>query len=226
MSTIVFMHVGSDTQQATVMVRSFRSHNPEAQIIQVADMDSPAIEGADEVARWPMPDDNIMLFRMRCFAALPTSDRAWFLDTDMLCHRPLTYLGEGRPQAAVCLRQANGPIKPTFYQGVDILAQYAGKTAMEVYPYLGCATMVDDCDFWSACLTQMENLDPKFHRWFGDQEALRDVVSRGDYNVGRLPDGIYACPPERMNASTAMITHYKGKRKHLMMVRAAQDGIL
>jgi hypothetical protein len=44
-----------------------------------------------------------------------------------------------------------------------------------------------------ACLDALHRLPAKFWRWFGDQEALRNVVNRGTHKIGCLPESIYAC---------------------------------
>lgn len=219
------MHVGGDTRMATLMVRSFRRHNPEFRIVQVADPGSPRIEGIDEVFRQPPRDSNIMLFRMRCFAALPVEEPTWFLDTDMLCNRALALDGPDTG-VAVCRREfhCNAPFN-TRQNGVD-MTEYEGRTLGSLYPYVGCATYVHRTRFWADCQADMEALDPKFHNWYGDQEALRNVVGSGRYQVSMLPESQYACLPEYAPSDDVpYIFHYKGSRKAAMFQRAAAEGL-
>jgi len=226
MPTIAFMHTGDQIELPTLMVRSFRAHNPTFRIVQVADPESPAIEGVDEVVRSPMQDKNIMLFRMRCFAGLPTDDPTWFLDTDMLCNRPLQ-LEEPDTGVAVCLREfGKNMMFNTRFGGMD-MSEYEGRTLGSIYPYVGCATYLNSSRFWSDCLANMEALDPKFYNWYGDQEAIRNIVESGRYKVSMLRERLYACLPEHA-AQTAdpYIFHYKGQRKGEMLKRAAADGLL
>jgi hypothetical protein len=226
MPTIAFMHTGDQIQLPTLMVRSFRRHNPDFRIVQVADPHSPAIAGVDEVARRAMTDRNIMLFRMRCFAALAVEGPTWFLDTDMLCNRPLR-LEEPDTGVAVCLREfGKDAIFNHRFGGMD-MDEYAGRTLGSIYPYVGCATYLNGSDFWADCLRDMEGLDPKFFNWYGDQEAIRNVVESGRRVVGRLRESLYACLPEHAAPSAdPYIFHYKGQRKPLMLQRAAADGLL
>jgi len=219
------MHCGSEVRLPTLMVASFRIHNSDTEIIQVSDLHSPQIAGVDRVHRQAPSDNNIMLFRMRCFASLPVQGPAWYLDTDMLCNRPLAYEGP-IPSVAVCKREFG--LKTPFntqFRGMD-LREYQGKTLGEVYPYLGCATLLNQSDFWSECLSDMEALPAKFHNWYGDQEAIRNTVERGRYSVEWLPESLYACLPEfEIPSMTAYINHYKGPRKALMLARASELGL-
>lgn len=223
MTAIVFLHSGPNVEQPTLMVRSFRKHNPGARLIQVSDPHSPAIAGVDEVARYAVTDRNVMLFRMRCFAATPVDEPTWFLDTDMLCVRPLELVVPDTG-VAVCKREfgLDTVFNPRF-GGMD-LGEYAGRTLGSIYPYVGCATFVHRSDFWRDCLQDMEALDPKFHNWYGDQESLRNVVGSGRHRVEMLPESLYACLPEHADRAAApFIFHYKGQRKAQMRERAAAE---
>lgn len=226
MPTIAFMHTGDQIQLPTIMVRSFRAHNPTSRIVQVSDAQSPAIEGVDDVVRRPMTDSNVMLFRMRCFAALPADEPTWFLDTDMLCSRPLK-LEEPDTGVAVCLREfGKDGIFNHRFGGMD-MAEYAGRTLGSIYPYVGCTTYLNNSRFWSDCLANMEALDPKFFNWYGDQEAIRNVVDSGRHEASMLKESLYACLPEHeAQVSSPYIFHYKGQRKALMLQRAAAQGFL
>jgi hypothetical protein len=227
MTTIVFMHTGPEVELATIMVRSFRRQNPLARIVQVADEHSPVIGGADEIVRHRMTDRNIMLFRMRCFAAFPTTGPTWFLDTDMICNRPLDFAVGAQTSVAVCRRDFDrDAVFNHRFRGMDF-SEYEGRTLGSLYPYVGCATMLNDSNFWMDCLANMEALPAKFHHWYGDQEAIRNIVASGRYEVADLPEQLYACLPEyETPAVLPMISHYKGRRKPLMLERAARDGLL
>lgn len=227
MSTVVFMHIGDDVVLPTIMVRSVRRQNPDVKIVQVADPRAPEIAGVDQVARQPMTDSNIMLFRMRCFAALRTAGPTWYLDTDMICNRPLTYEGLEGPTTAVCLREFDcNTIFNHNFNGMN-LTEYAGRTLGSLYPYIGCATLLNDSRFWIDCLANMEALEPKFFNWYGDQEAIRNIAHSGRYEIGHLRESIYACLPERESPEVPpIISHYKGVRKQLMLERAQREGLI
>jgi hypothetical protein len=227
LATIVFMHVGPDVQLPTIMLRSMRRHNPGLRVIQVADMQSPMIDGVDETVRRPLTDSNIMLFRMRCFAAVPASGPTWYLDTDMICNKTLAFADETQPAVAVCRREFDrNAVFNHRFRGMDF-SEYEGRTLGSLYPYVGCATLLDNSNFWTDCLEDMEALAPKFHHWYGDQEAIRNVVASGRHEVAALPESLYACLPEYETPDVVpTISHYKGARKRLMLERAARDGLI
>jgi len=226
MATVVFMHVGPDVGPPEILVRSVRRHNPEMRIIQVTDQQSVEVAGVDEVVRTPRRHNNPMLFRMECFAALPVLDETWFLDTDMIVRRPLEFIGEPTP-VAVCRRDfgRDDLINPNF-RGMDF-REMTGQTFGQRYPYLGCATRLETQQFWIDALADMLALPPKFHNWYGDQDAIRNVVDSGRYPVGFLPERDYACLPEYEHPQAPpLISHYKGQRKPLMLKQAAADGLI
>jgi hypothetical protein len=145
----------------------------------------------------------------------------------MICNRPLEIEGGGTPQVAVCVREFDpDAVFNHRFRGMD-LKEYAGRTLGSLYPYVGCATYLDRSRFWIDCLADMEALDPKFFNWYGDQEAIRNVVNSGRHHVAELPESRYACLPERETPELRpYVNHYKGGRKALMLQRAEQEGLL
>lgn len=219
------MHVGEATDMPGWMVRSFRKHNPDFRIVQLTDQRTRSIEGVDQVIRYNAVDSNLMLFRMRCFADFDVSGPSWFVDTDMLCARPLQPPSDNL-EVAVCKREFyTQSILDHRFNGLD-MQEYRGRKLGDVYPYVGCVTYLNGSDFWSRCLTDMEALDAKFHNWYGDQEAIRNVVNSGRYAAGHLRESLYACLPEGEPYAPAppFIFHYKGTRKNLMSAKAEADG--
>jgi len=59
-------------------------------------------------------------------------------------------------------------------------------------------------------------LDDKFHYWYGDQEAIKQIASRSDTkNFAYLPEAQFGCLPEYANKieRKPLILHFKGARK-------------
>jgi hypothetical protein len=212
MLRFVFLNVGSETDTAGLLVRSIRRRHKRAIIVQVTDLSSPAVEGVDEVRRLEGDAGSLMEFRLRAFSTMDVNTPTWFLDTDMLLAAPLPRLtGVG-----LCERSfaRDEKIKSKF--GDIDLSEYKGRTLMEVYPILACATFVHRAPLWSRCLDILATLDPKFWRWFGDQEALRIYATSGQAHT-RLPESTYACLPEHFRPGAGVkVLHFKGARKALM----------
>ena len=217
---IVFLHVGNETLFPTLLVRSLRMHNPNASIVQCSDPCSPKIPGVDEVFRFVGDVSNLMTFRLWCFSSLDITIPTLFLDTDMLC------VGSVDPaqaiqdaDVAVCAREFGcQDIINTSFREMD-LSEYSGKTFGEVYPYVACATITRSSKFWKDCLQNLQQLHPKFHFWYGDQEAIRNVANSGAYRVKFLKESIYGCLPDQRDGPTSQpgqasrapqLYHFKG----------------
>ena len=138
-----------------------------------------------------------MTFRLSCFSRIQIDAPTIFLDTDILCVQKVDL-----PQIlhdndiAVCHRQFDTKSLIKADSKRMKLPEYAGRTMGQVYPYIACATVTKSNDFWITCLKNLLELDPKFHVWYGDQEAIRNVVASNKYKTALLPESIYACLPE------------------------------
>lgn len=223
--TFVFLHVGPDASLPALLVRSIRAVHGDAQIIQCSDHATAAVAGVDEVRRFEGDTTTLMTFRLASFAALEQPAPALYLDTDMLCVGPLepqSMLGDC--EVAVCSREfGRAALFNTRFGGLD-LTEYAGKTIGEIYPYVACATVTRGAAFWADCLANLASLPPKFRRWYGDQEAIRNVVSLGKYRTAHLPESVYGCLPERRTNDSAAprLLHFKGAARKPLMLEYAK----
>jgi hypothetical protein len=235
MLNVVFFHVGDDISMPNIMVRSVRKHNPDANIIQATDLETPQVEGIDEVRRFPGQARSIMLFRMECFSKIDTSTPCWFLDTDMVCLKRLALPETGGVDRTVAVleRKFNLDAKlPRSANGVD-LSRYRERPIGKVFPYVGCVVFLSNSDFWNECLEEYYKLDDALRNWWGDQEALKRVVRKkdrlnllksllpffgpGTEKVIKLPETTYACLPEfETSAEKPFLLHFKGPRKEMI----------
>jgi len=227
-----FLYVGVDTTAPSILVRSIRAHNPEARIIQCSDRDSPEIAGVDRVFRLNKhgPKLLMMTFRLQCFAQLDIAEPTLFLDADMMCLASLDPAGILRDNdVAVCEREFETMLAFNLkFMDLDF-GEYAGKVLGEIYPYVACATITKSGSFWSDALELLLGMHPKFHSWYGDQEAIRDLVKGGKYRVTFLPESIYArLPDQPVRVGTkSKIYHFKGSaRKRVMVDLARKAGYL
>jgi hypothetical protein len=214
----------------TILTRSLRAAHGEVHITQCTDRVTPAVEGVDDVARFDGNISRLMTFRLEAFARFHQVGPTFFLDTDMICLRPLD--SEAALQGkdiAICRREYEPQtlVNP-HAMGMD-LAEYRGKTLDEVYPYLACAVVTRTPDFWAACRDALETMPEKFRIWFGDQEAMRVVVDSGRFTAAWLGESSYACLLDMETGRNAqpMICHFKGQaRKPLMLSTARRLGLL
>ena len=224
--TFVFLHVGADTQLPRLLTASIRRLQPGARVIQCADDATPEILAVDRVHRMKGDVSRLMTFRLGAFASLQLTGPAIYLDTDMLCVGqvdPAQALGAN--EAAVCRREFDrDALFNTGFRGMD-LRQYEGCTLDAVYPYLACATVTRDAAFWASCLRELEQMPEQFHRWYGDQEALRKVVDEGAYRVGHLPESRFARLPDRPvpTGTDVRLLHFKGAARKALMLSCARQ---
>jgi hypothetical protein len=226
MLRVAFLHVGQDTTLPKILVRSIREQNPEARVTQCTDRVSPTVDGVDDVIRIDGDTSRLMTFRLHCFAGLSFNEPTLFLDTDMVCADRIDAAGElGDHDVAVCVREYNKDmlLDPA---AMDIdLREYAGRTLDDVYPYLACAVIARNADFWLECFDNLNSLPDKFHRWFGDQEAMRNVIGAGGRSVGRLGESLYACLPDMVRdpAHRPKLFHFKGPTRKQWMIDGARE---
>ncbi len=114
----------------------------------------------------------------------------------------------------------------TSFKGMD-LAEYEGKTLGEVYPIIACFTVTRSPRFWQECLANLMQLDGKFHYWYGDQEAMRNVVRTDRFKVRYLPESKVACLPEYADpANLPLGLHFKGPARKEWMIPAFNQLLL
>ena len=218
MTNFVFLHVGADPY-VELLVHSIRKTNPNARVIQCTDKLTEKVHGTTEIYRHNGDTSNLMTFRLEAFSALRLQEPAIYLDTDMIV------LGEISPEAilkdsqVICCKRSferDSPINTSF-RGMD-LSEYQHQTLAEVYPIIACFTITEDSSFWLECFEDLIKLDQKFHRWYGDQEAMRNVASSGKFRINYLPESHIACLPEFAQKDISpLCLHVNGGQRKVWM---------
>ena len=214
--TFVFFRTGTEEEISYTrkFVESLRESNPDSRIIMCTDSKTPIIDGTE---RFELDSDStdFMEYRLRIYAALGLKYPAMYLDDDMIIRSeifPDALLGKER--ALFCERSfdRDNSFNPDI-KGLSF-KEHQGKTMAEVFPYLACATVTKDHAVWSELLGILNHIDPKYRKWYGDQEAMK-IWSKMN-PVGTLPESEYACLPEYLEGRDPKIIHYKGSRKERM----------
>ena len=218
MNTFVFLQVGNDPR-VEMMVNSINLTNPNARIIQCSDPNTKKIGGVTDIFRLGSDSTNLMTFRLEAFTYLKLTEPAIYLDTDMLILTEIfinQFLQD--TEVALCQRSfGRDTLLNTRFRNMD-LSEYANKTLGQVYPILACFTATKSHEFWKACLLNLWKLDKKFHWWYGDQEAMRNIASNGDFNIRYLAESDVACLPEYANDHpNATGIHFKGASRKSQM---------
>jgi hypothetical protein len=220
MKNFVFFHIGADTEQPFMLTQSILKSNKGAKIIQCSDYSTPPVEGVSEVFRFNGNTNQIMSFRLKAFSEIRLESPAIYLDTDMLVTKqfdPRKLLQE--KEVMLCRRTFNrdGIFNPN-QRGLSFY-EYSNSKLDSIYPFLACATITRNWNFWHELLELLKQKDKKFLEWYGDQEAMREWhISNKDKKVGYLSESVFGCLPEFSELiKNAKVLHFKGpNRKELM----------
>jgi hypothetical protein len=219
-----FFYIG-DSILPSLLIKSIRHHIPDAFIIQSTDLSTAAIDGVDKIWRYDGDISNLMTFRLESNANLNIKEQTIFLDTDMLMLKNFTLSNFVNHDVVLCEREfgLNGIVN-TKYNGMN-MTMYENKSFKEVWPFLGCLNITKDNSFWEGCSDILKNLDPQFHFWYGDQEAIKIFVRDNPLlNYGIAKESFFACLPEYIDLKNLpYIAHFKGKARKELMLKMANE---
>lgn len=214
--TFVFFRTGNESQigYTRKFVQSLKKTNLNARIIMCTDAFTPIIEGTERF-EMTLDCEDFMEYRLRIYAALGLKHPAMYLDDDMIVRSqidPEKLLGDNR--AVFCERSFDRDLQfnPSI-KGLDF-SEHNGRTMFQVFPFLACSTVTEDYTVWEELLAILDHIDPKYRKWYGDQEAMKIWTKMNAYGV--LGEDEYACLPEHLSGRNPKIVHYKGARKGQM----------
>jgi len=212
-STFVFMHVGSNVEWPIKLVDSIKTTNPQARIIMCTDKDTPDVPDVER-HEFNIDRERIMLSRWDAFHKLGLEDPAIYMDSDMIVRGAIDAKRVLHDADYVfCNRSFNS--EATFnpqQRGMDF-SEYTDRSIGDVYPILACFMIVRSAKHFLPLIEQMECLEDKFIRWYGDQEVLRDFTREKMGKFTLVEESRFGCLPEYAGAHAPFILHYKGNRK-------------
>jgi hypothetical protein len=217
-----FFHVGDDISQPQKMVKSLLRHNPDAFITMYTDKTTPDVMGITQRVESEVNREELCYHRVKAYAETPATliVPVMYLDTDMLVQDKIVVKDLlSRYNEVTFLRREfqRDAIFNVEQRGLRF-DEYEGKTIDEVYPYVGCTVVTEGVHVWKDLLAIYDALDPKFRRWYGDQEALRIYAKKYPERVSEVNESVYGCLPE-YKTDDAVILHFKGEaRKKLFEV--------
>jgi hypothetical protein len=215
--TFVFFHVGNDISYPQKLVSSIRISNPAAEIIMCTDKATPEVVGIDQRIEDEVDRTRLMTERLRMYGMVKLLYPAIYLDTDMLVTKKIspTEMLEDN-DIALCQRSFDRDAEFNVEQRGLSFPEYAGKTLMEVYPYLACTIVAKDHTVWDRLLEILRDMDPKYHVWYGDQEALKVIATERRGKVTMFSESEYGCLPEHIGTADSKIFHFKGPHRKQM----------
>jgi hypothetical protein len=217
--TFVFFHVGDNVELPSMLVDSINWSNPDSTIVFCTDEYTPEIKGVSRRVEITGDRDRLMTYRLAAFARSGVEQPAIYLDTDMLVLKELNPAELlGGCNIAMCRRffSLDAPFNGNF-GGLDF-REYDQKPLGQIYPYVACCTITRDASLWHSLHQILLDLDPKFHIWYGDQEALREFAKKNAESTRPLSEEIFGCLPEEVShLSKASIIHFKGAARKAAM---------
>lgn len=195
---LAFLHARQDPKYAVLMVESVKRHMPQAEIIQLTDLDTDPVWGVDQVMRRPWHVENPIFLKMEHLAEL--EGEVLVLDTDVIVQADLSPVF-GLP-FDMALTWRDGPIYDE-----------AGNDVAKLMPY-NCGVMFQrNKVFWSKCLEWCAKNSPG---WYGDQLSAVNIAPQ--FNVLRLHCNNFNYTPRRAEEDVSMkyAVHYKGKSRKFM----------
>ena len=216
----VFFWKGSDIECPQTLVRSIRIiYGNTTRIVQLSDRDTPQVPGVSElIGRSVHPD--MMLSRLEACARFSLSRPAVFLDADMLVIDRFE-LPALREKDVILLKReqnATAPINPNYPEHYP---EFVGKSLGEVMPFMACFIATANDRFFSDLLEVALTLPERFHRWYGDQMALKRVAEQKKYRIKEVSELVYGRPlksalgrDEIVSArkSAVRLLHFKGPK--------------
>ena len=208
-----FFHVGHDISGPQKMVKSILRHNPDAFITMYTDEITPDVMGITRRVESEVNREELCYHRIKAYAETYASSisSVMYLDTDMLVQDKIVVkdLLEQYKDVTFCKREFSfDAMFNTDQRGLKF-PEYEGKTIGQVYPYIACTVVTKNPQVWKNLLAIYDTLDPKFRKWYGDQEAMRIYAEKYPERVSEMCESVYGCLPEHKH-DDAKIIHYKG----------------
>jgi hypothetical protein len=178
-NNFAFFWIGSDISIPSYLTKTIvhAYKGEKVNIFMLTDKKTPYINGVSKTIRSELPKD-IMLARLKAYSKLKIDDQVIFLDADSLVLNKFKKISTEK-KFVVFRRNIKG-IKinhnhPEFYP------EFIGKTPEEIMPFMFGAIVTSSKDSYKNFLTILEEakkLPSRFHRWYGDQYALKLVLEK------------------------------------------------
>jgi hypothetical protein len=189
--SIVFFWVGKNISIPKSLVHSIRLvMGEDVNIVQLTDHDTEEISGVTSVKRYELPEQ-IMLARLEAYSKYePDTEEVFFCDADSIFINKLSLPKDKEQKIFLTPRQQDFKINATYPEYYE---EFVDKTAKEVMPFLfgAIATRDNQQIFFKELLNICLKLPNRFHRWYGDQFALKKYVDDGFERYTNLDTNIY-----------------------------------
>jgi hypothetical protein len=190
-----FLLVGEQPYAVSMVAALKEVH--ECPVIQMSDLNTPKVEGVDEIVRIPFKVP-LMLYRFKHLANFDHNDML-IVDTDVIAKRPIDDVWRVHFDVALTIREQG-----ELYNG-------DGADIGGIMPFNTGVMLSRSQAFWRDCYTWLAKQSEEKQKWYGDQEAVAVVAGRKPYEVLILPCSKYNwAPTHSTDNSDAYFWHYKG----------------
>ena len=173
-----FFWIGLDVKIPQFLVNSIKhSYNDDVNIYFLTDKKTPDINGVTHTIRKKL-SDNIMIARLESYGNLNINKQLMFLDADSLVLRKFEGLTTDEP-LILFRRKKEGHIINHKYP--ELYPEFENKTFDLMMPFLFGAIISnknESSNIFYELLEIAKNLPERFHRWYGDQYALKIAVDK------------------------------------------------
>ncbi|MDC0969106.1 hypothetical protein OAS37_01425, partial [Alphaproteobacteria bacterium] len=177
--------VGSDNKIPTFLVNSVNLvYKKKVKIFHLTNYTTRKINGTTKTIRSNL-SENLMVARLQAYKNFPYNSKlTFFCDADSLFVQRLNLFE--LPEDIYLIKRSENFLMnhnwPEFYP------EFINKHSIEIMPYLfGGMALKDGKKFFSEILKICFDLPQRFHRWYGDQYALKVFIEKNKPKFNFLP---------------------------------------
>ena len=182
---IAFFWVGSDNEIPTFLVNSINLiYKKKVKIFHLTNHTTRKINGTTKTIRLSL-SDNLMVARLQAYKNFPYNNKlTFFCDADSLFVQKLNLFE--LPEDIYLIKRSENFLMN--HNWPELYPEFKNKYSIEIMPYLfGGMALKDGKKFFSEILKICFDLPQRFHRWYGDQYALRIFIEKNKPKFNLLP---------------------------------------
>ena len=219
-NNFAFFWVGADITIPSCLIKSINiAYNFNVNIFMLTDKKTPFIEGTTKTIRSTLPKD-IMLARLKAYSELKIDEHVIFLDADSIVLSKFLNILTNK-SCILFRRKKEGLIIKSKYP--EMYPEFYKKTFDEMMPFLFGAIVTTNKYSYKNFIIILEiakRLPERFHRWYGDQYALKLATDQNliDFDEKNFSDYIDIISEEKDldNLKRDIITFKGLKSKNIM----------
>ena len=182
---IAFFWVGSDIEIPTFLVNSINLvYKKKVKVFHLTNYTTRKINGTTKTIRLNL-SENLMVARLQAYKNFPYNNKlTFFCDADSLFIQKLNLFE--LPENIYLIKRSENFLMN--HNWPELYPEFIDKHSIEIMPYLfGGMALRDGKKFFSEILKICFDLPPRFHRWYGDQYALKIFIEKIKPKFDLLP---------------------------------------